>query len=113
MLENPSFQLQRRRKSHEYENHQDFEQLFRGSRASSSNYRFRANGIKNSTMLTIIDRYVLYLIFFDSKLLLHLNGISVPVEYYENIKNSLFDDYERVRMLSTQLICLLAYSYPE
>lgn len=48
-----------------------------------------------------------------TKILLHLNGIAVPVEYYDSLKNSLFDDYERVRLLTTQLICLLAYSYPE
>lgn len=53
------------------------------------------------------------LIFFFLKILLHVNGINVSVEYYDEIKQNLFDDFDQVRLLSTQMISLLAFSYPE
>jgi hypothetical protein len=42
-----------------------------------------------------------------------MNGLNIPVEYYDDIKQNLFDDFEQVRLLTTQMISLLAFSYPE
>ncbi len=46
-------------------------------------------------------------------ILLHVNGNHVSVDYYDELKQFLNDDYDQVRLLSTQLICLLAFTYPE
>ncbi|CAF0882956.1 unnamed protein product [Brachionus calyciflorus] len=46
-------------------------------------------------------------------ILLHCNGISVSVDHYDDIKQNLYDDFDQVRLLSTQMISLLAFSYPE
>ena len=45
--------------------------------------------------------------------MMHLNGVSVPVEYYEDLKQFLNDDYSQVRLLTTEIMCLLAFTYPE
>ena len=46
-------------------------------------------------------------------ILLHINGYHVSVDYYEELKQLLNDDFDQVRLLTTQLICLLGYTYPE
>jgi len=49
----------------------------------------------------------------ESLIMLHLKGICITTNYYDDLKQHLNDDFESVRILSIHSLFLLASTYPE
>lgn len=50
---------------------------------------------------------------FEALIMLHMKGMKLSTDYYDDLKPHLNDDFEHVRILCIHALFLLASSYPE